>query len=339
MTTLGLELAKTDADLRALARDWDGLHRSIPGAMPFQSPAWLLPWWQQFGTGRPLLALLRDGDGIPTALLPLYILDEPSGRKLLPIGAGITDYLDILIAPPAPADAAQLLLAAALADAAEEGIRICDLIELPPCSKLRDVAPPPGWREAFRWREVCPVLNLPSGVSRLKQVVPEGKLRDVRLARNRAARVGDWACETAGAETLLPLLDELMRMHQERWQAMGQPGVFADPRVVAFHRSAAPELLARGMLRLYALRIAGRIAGAYYVLMASDGRMLAYICGFDRAFAHESPGTLLIAAMVEQAMREGGRELHFLRGGEAYKYEWGAEERANAARRFVPCEP
>jgi hypothetical protein len=38
--------------------------------------------------------------------------------------------------------------------------------------------------------------------------------------------------------------------------------------------------------------------------------------------------------MLEQTAAEGGREAHFLRGDERYKYAWGGIERRNAGRGF-----
>lgn len=337
MTVFAVELARTDVALRALAAEWDALHRRVPDATPFQSPTWLLPWWQVFGTGSPRLAALRGEAGRLMGLLPLYVLDEPAERKLLPIGAGTTDYLDLLLDPLAPADAAQRLLDAALAKAAGEGVTACDLIELPPGSKLRDVVAPTGWRQASTGREPCTVLTLPPGARRLGEVIPSGKLSGVRLARNRAARAGGWVAETARAESFHALFGKLIRMHQDRWREAGEPGLFADPRVAEFHRAAASQLLARKMLRLDALRIGGRVAAAYYLLIAGE-RILFYLCGFDRAFARESPGTILMAAIIERALAEGDwRELHFLRGAETFKRAWGAEERMNLSRRLVPC--
>ena len=336
MKTLLIEQATTDAALAALAPEWEALWRRVPDALPFQSPTWLLPWWDAFGTGRPCVALVRAGDGRLTGLLPLYVLDEPPERKLLLIGAGTTDYLDLLLEPGAPPDATQRLVQAALAHTAEHGITACDLTGLPPGSTLRDVAAPSGWREASRWGEPCTVLVLPRGAARLKDVVPEGKLRDLRLARNRAERIGGWTTEVATPASLDTMLDELVRLHQERWRGTGEAGVFADPRVLAFHRAAAPTLQARGMLRLEVLRLRGRVVAAYYVLLAGGGRMLVYLCGFDPVFRRESPGTILMGAMIEQALLDGWRELHFLRGGESFKYDWGAEERMTTARRLVP---
>ena len=83
------------AGLEALVPDWDALWHRTPGATPFQSPHWLLPWWQAFGTGMPRVATWWE-DGVLRGVLPAYLLAEADGMKLLPIGAGTTDYLDAL---------------------------------------------------------------------------------------------------------------------------------------------------------------------------------------------------------------------------------------------------
>ena len=79
----------------------------------------------------------RSGEqrGACPGVLPLYRLDEPGVRKLLPIGAGTTDHLDALLEPgvaPGP------LLQAALDHARADEVDVCDLIEVPPGSALRE---------------------------------------------------------------------------------------------------------------------------------------------------------------------------------------------------------
>ncbi len=180
------------------------------------------------------------------------------------------------------------------------------------------------------------MLALPSGAIGLNDLVPPRKLRDLRLARHRAEAAGGWTTELADQASIGAALNELMRLHQDRWTAADEPGVFADPRVQAFHRAASPDLLRTNMLRLWMLRLGGRVAAAYYVLLADGGRLLFYLCGFDRAWARQSPGTLLLGDIVAQAIRERWRELHFLRGGEAFKYQWGAVEHPLLSRRLVP---
>ncbi|MBV9655157.1 MAG: GNAT family N-acetyltransferase [Acetobacteraceae bacterium] len=336
MSDVGCNVVTNDRDLAALQPCWSELWRGVPEASPFQSPEWLLPWWRAFGTGRPRVAVLRGGERMLGAL-PLYRLDEPGGGKLLPLGAGLSDYCDALLAPDAPDGAADRLLAAALAVDPPGALARCDLIDLPPGSALRDVRAPPGWSVWREDGETCPVLALPSGARDLRSVVPASMRRKISMARHRAERGGGSAIETATPDTLGAMLPELVRLHGLRWQGRGSAGVLTDPLVHAFHRDATPRLLAAEMLRMQALRIGGKLAAVFYLLLAGAGRVFAYLGGFDPAFAYESPGTLMFAAAIEDAIREGRREFHFLRGGEAYKYAWGALDQPSMTVRLLPA--
>jgi len=327
----GVVLLDTDAALMALAPEWEALWRRVPGAGPFASPAWLLPWWRHFGTGAPRVAIRRTA-GRLTGVLPMYRLDEPGVRKLLPIGAGTTDYLDGLLEP---GTAAGPLLQAALDRARTDRVDVCDLIEVPPGSALRGIAPI-GWEAHWSEGQPCPVLSLPATVAGLADVVPSNTLRKLRMNRNRAERAGCFTIETAAAATLQPLLSELVRLHQARWTAQGELGALASPAVLGFHGDAAPGLLEAGILRLQVLRIGDAVAAACYALLDGRERILFYLSGFDAAHSFVSPGNLLLAAMIEQAVGEGRREADFLRGREDYKYAWGGVDRLNADCRLTP---
>jgi CelD/BcsL family acetyltransferase involved in cellulose biosynthesis len=323
----------TDAALIALAPEWTVLWDRLPGRSPFTVPAWLLPWWRHFGTGEPRVATLRR-DGRLAAVLPLYVLDEPGGRKLLPVGAGLSDYQDVLAEPgvdPSP------LLHAVLGR--DDGVSVCDLIEVPPGSVLHGLTAPPGW--AMRWDggSPCPVLVLPELVEAMADAVPAGQLRKLRMNRHRAERGGGVVRERATAATLPALQAELIRLHQSRWVTAGEPGVLADPAVLGLHQDAAPGLLDAAALRLEVLRAGGEVVAAIMALLA-PGRILFYLSGYDAAHAFISPGTLLLGAMLEDAVCEGRKEAHFLRGREGYKYAWGAVDRINAtcSLRPVPAE-
>ncbi|MBV9784678.1 MAG: GNAT family N-acetyltransferase [Acidisphaera sp.] len=330
------EVLASDAALQALRPEWDTLWRRVPGATPFQSPAWLLAWWSAFGTGLPRVALLRR-EGRLAGVLPLYILEEAGQRKLLPIGVGITDYFDALIDPALGPAAAGRLLGLALAAVREDQVGACDLTDLPPGAAMREATLPAGWRGTLHQTDPCPVLQLPPDEAGLIAAIPRGKRRDLRLALNRARRIGGCSTEVADAESGPALLEALIALHQTRWVGQGSGAGLADPRVLAFHRAAVPELLACGVVRLQVLRFGPRIVAGFYALLAGRDRILFYLSGFDPAQARESPGTILLGRMIEDAVGEGRRELHFLRGGEGYKYQWGGVDRMNASRHLVPA--
>lgn len=322
---LRVEVIRGAAALSGLESAWWGLWGRCPEATPFQCPAWLLAWWQAFRPGDLATVAVWAGTDL-VGLAPLYL--EAGSARLLPIGIGITDYMDILLDPAGAAKVARAI-GAALAEL--PGWTSLCLEELAAAAAALRLPPMPGWTESDRAQSVCPVLSF-DGRADLAGVIPARKLRKLRMARNRVARRGG-TIEQADAGSAPSHLEALFRLHAARWEERGERGVLADEAVQRFHAAALPGLVGHGLLRSYLLRIEGRVAGIFYGFQAG-GALLAYLGGFDPGFAFESPGTVLMGHAIEQAMREGARELHLLRGQEAYKYDWGAADRWTTCRTF-----
>lgn len=329
MTTLAIEVLQ-DADALARAEtDWWDLWRRSPEASPFQAPAWLLPWWEVFQPGELRTVAVRDG-GRLVALAPLYREDGPYGRRLLPLGIGLSDLSDWLIDPACP-DAAGAALAALLAF---DDWDVLSLEDLRPGAAALAFASPSGLSERVEAQSACPVLALPGPGGTLGDALPAGKLRKLRMARNRSARRSGFAVEAVGTEAVDAFLDELFDLHGSRWATRGESGVLSDAQVRRFHAVSASRMAAQGLARMYRMRIEGTIVGAFYGL-ADAGSVYAYLGGFDPAFAFESPGTVLIGHAIEAAIGEGARAFDFLRGQEPYKYEWGAQDRWSQRRTLL----
>ncbi|PYX04762.1 MAG: glycosyl transferase, partial [Acidobacteria bacterium] len=131
--------------------------------------------------------------------------------------------------------------------------------------------------------------------------------------------------EFATRGSLPSFLDTLFHLHGQRWSRSGKPGVLADPAIQSFHEVAAPQLLERGVLRLYGLRLNGRIIASLYTLFERDTACF-YLQGFDPDYARFSPGTQLLGSVIADAVREDKHRIDFLRGREPYKQHWGAAE-------------
>ena len=261
-------------------------------------------------------------------VLPLYELREPGICKLLPIGIGVSDYIDAL-ADPAMAESGGGDARGDCRIFRTGTSAICRTCRKAACCTAR--SGPAGLAEERRESGPCPVLALPESADALDAIVPRKTLRDVRQAASRAEAAGGVRIETADVETLPSMLDDLFRLHEARWRSRGEPGVLADPAVRGFHRDAAPALAAEGMLRLYRMRIGEAVAAVYYGFAWRD-RAYAYIGGFDPDMPRLSPGAQIMRHAIGEAIAERCAEFDFLRGGESYKYAWGAVDRWNAAR-------
>lgn len=305
---------------------------SVPDRTPFQHPAWLLPWWDVFGAGDLHVLEIRSG-GRLAGLAPLYLARSPEGsRELRLIGEGVSDYLDVLSMPAARRSVVRAIERELTRSAGEW--TCCAFDHLRPGSVLLDVTAPPDVEDVTQDDEPCPALALPASVEDLPGAIGSRLAKNIRYERRRAEQDGGIAIEQAAPDTIDDLLTALFELHGRRWSARGERGVLAGSAVRAFHRAAAPALLAAGLLRMHVLRIGGRTAAIYYGMHAAD-RACFYLAGFDPAFASRSPGTLATAAAVERAIEDGASVFDFLSGREAYKYQWRAIDRPRLIRRLV----
>ncbi len=113
---------RTVRELEALRPEWSALWERCPSATPFQTPEWLLPWWESFGAGQ-LAAFALRADGKLAGVAPFWI----DGAVLRLLGAGISDYLDVLIEPECRRAAVSVLWRHIL----ELGWQRCEFTDLP----------------------------------------------------------------------------------------------------------------------------------------------------------------------------------------------------------------
>jgi CelD/BcsL family acetyltransferase involved in cellulose biosynthesis len=334
---LTIEEVTSTAALEALRGDWEALWAALPDATPFQSPAWLIPWWRQFGEGDLLTLVLRE-NGALLGLLPFYRYTraEDGERVLFPLGIATTDYLDALLWPGREPE---LLAAAGRHLGLRAGCDAWDWPQLRPGSPLLAMPAPLGWASEVLPADPCPCLALPHSVDDPAGRVSGKTLRDLRTVRRRAEQAGilRWETEADGVEAPF---EALLRLHGARWATRGEAGVLAGSTVQAMHREALPALRHADLLRLHTLRLDGEIVAVLYGLADPPGRverrLYFYLSGFDPRLERLSPGMLLVGRAVEAAIAEGFMVADFLRGRERYKYFWGAEDQPTFRRRLVP---
>ena len=299
----------TAPELEHLERPWQDLWARCAYATPFQSPSWLIPWWNSFHPGKLTTLVIYEDERL-VGLAPMFLLD---GTIRL-LGAGNTDYLDILCEPQCVRPVLRLLV-----DYLSN--REYDFMDLPSWSPLLAMDGPASECS------VCPVLRLNElNISRKLLANLENARRD------REIRI-----EAANAESVPKMMDALIGLHEVRWRQKHQAGVLHSEEVRRFHRTAAPALLRAGLLRLYGLCYQGQRAAVHYGLSA-HGRTYYYLAGFDPSMASHSPGNLLIHHSVTEAMASGDREYDFLRGQEQSKYRWGAQNTATLRLRRMKDE-
>lgn len=71
----------------------------------------------------------------------------------------------------------------------------------------------------------------------------------------------------------------------------------------------------------------GSVNIAAALIFKFKDEILLYNSGFDPKFSYLSPGLLLKAYLIKDAIEKGFKKFDFLRGGERYKYDLGGKER------------
>lgn len=306
--------------LRELRAPWRALWERAPAATPFSAPEWLLPWCRHLAEHAPWSVAAWRGDDL-VGLAPTFVYRAGGERVLGLLGGGVSDYQDVLAEDVAAASAILEFLRAA-APAFDR----CELRSLPSGSMLLAcVAPDDG--AALSRDDVCPVLTLPRRFDDLRAVASGGLLADVRRQRRVLGRTGGLEVVRAPPDDPGELVEALFRLHEARWRSRGGEGVLAGAALARFHADAVRELAAAGMLRLVAVRWGRRIIAVLYAHFAR-GRLYTYLQGIEPTATRMSPGSVVLAAAIEDAIAEGASEVDMLRGGEAYKYRWGAVDRS-----------
>jgi CelD/BcsL family acetyltransferase involved in cellulose biosynthesis len=116
---------------------------------------------------------------------------------------------------------------------------------------------------------------------------------------------------------------ETIKLHQNRWNELGFPGVFYEDRFAKFFRQLVYEAYRNNWLWLKVARDKEGVCAAR-MLIKYNGRYFDYISGFDdnRESAKRRPGIGLLLNVVNDAIEEGVSRIELLRGEESYKYDF-----------------
>jgi len=181
-----------------------------------------------------------------------------------------------------------------------------------------------GWTLNIEREDVCPVTQLPEG-SDFEGFVATlgGKERHEVKRKIRRAEAGGEVRLEASRDPLIDL-EAFIDLHQRRWGDAGLfPATIGGDQSRTFLRRLFELSGPDGAVRLAFLTVGGRRIGAGIHFETADS-FLYYNAGVDPDARELSPGILMVARYIDWAIAVGKRRFDFLRGSEAYKYEWGA---------------
>jgi CelD/BcsL family acetyltransferase involved in cellulose biosynthesis len=332
MADPAIVLLSADRATEAGAR-WRALEASIPDPPLARGWDWTAAWLRHYGDVVPhrFAFAERAGTTIGAALVTssrargradLGLRQLHVGTAGEPEGEGIfVEYNGVLAAPGELETVAGALVAALAGERGWDEL-LLDGFELAdarafavaaPQLVVGDVASPCTDLAAIRADGGEVIAALAKG--------PRSRIR--RSLRGMGELEGEWAVER---ESALAILDELVVLHQARWEAAGERGAFASPRALGFHRDLIDALVGQERVVLYRVHAGGETVACLYG-MVDRNRMLFYQSGVVELTDQKLKPGLVAHALCMQACLERGLDAYdFLAGDSRYKRELATGE-------------
>jgi CelD/BcsL family acetyltransferase involved in cellulose biosynthesis len=351
---LTVSVMRDVSELERLRGEWEHLLGRSAGPRPSLTPTWMLTWWTVFGAGggRRLHALaFRDGETLVGLVLLLerrhwYRRCVPLRRMEL-VASGedtrdeiMSEYLGPLSAVGYEDRVVEALVASLAEDASGWEEIVFSALDGQGAStqKLAPAWSARGFTCQTRITAECPFIRLPkrwedylAALSSEHRYTVKRSLRDF----DRWAGKG-WRVEVAETHEDLRRGKEILhRLHQHRWEAGGQDGVFTSPVFRRFHDLVMPRLLERGELDLRWLVVNDEPIAVSYSVVQDNG--LYYYQG-GRATAVPKgvrPGIVLHLHSIRAAIEAGRAEYDFLGGDARYKKQLAVATRQLVELRVV----
>ena len=285
----------------------------------------------------------RIDDGSLVGVAPFYVtlrrvLGIPAARELRFLGTGIelktSESLDLVARPGLEAEVAQAIAERVGRDS---GWDRAWLVQVPQDAKaMEHFARAMGGSMRTRECDRAPYIDTSRDWATLKASYGRSMRRNIEYYSRRLFKT--YPCEfhvVAAQDEIAPALDAMVRLHQARWRRKGELGAFGAGRFEVLLRAAAEEAFKGGHLRIWVLKIEGRIEGVLFGFL--DHGVLHYLQkGFNPEFAKDDLGTVLLALSVKACVEDPAVHMFDLMGGGApYKSMWARSETVNVVNEMV----
>jgi CelD/BcsL family acetyltransferase involved in cellulose biosynthesis len=311
---------------------WQLLVDDDPDATVFHTPRYLAAWAEVFATTTAVRVHTVHRDGRLIGVIPDAndVQGSPGGPEEIRRfqgGTEVTDYLGPVSRREDRLDVATAYVANLARDV--------DWDEF----VAGGLATDSGWPEAFRRalgaegleviedvrEDVCPRVQLPDSHEAFLAGLP-GRLRQelTRKTRKLARDAGELELVAVPGEEVVGRLDAFL--DQAALSFPDKAGFFQRPDMHAWFKLLGERLVPDGTFRLHELHVGGLLA-ASAVSLVHRGTWGLYNSAVDPTLAAFAPGVVLVNLLIGAAAEEGCDVFDLLRGDEAYKYRYGAEDR------------
>jgi CelD/BcsL family acetyltransferase involved in cellulose biosynthesis len=330
---LSLTTATTGEAFKALRTEWEALLEHDDRATVFQTWEFQYHAWRIFADEvEPLLLLVRDDEDRLVGCAPLgsrvWRLGPLSTRILGFLTPKFCDYGSFIIHRERSND-----VLAAIAGWLSDHLNAWHVIQLRSVREDSwtrsedDFLALVGRPYRIERTSEAPYLQIDPEWTDYQDALSRKRAKSMRYEVNRLSRQSDGQFQTAEGSTLeTRSIEQFMDLHQQRMRDKFQHGHFANQRVREGFVDLIRSMSEHGLARIDA--IIGR-EGAMSAICMFHFRGVASMLlgGLDPQYAALSPGKVVLAYSIDQALHQGAREYDFLEGTEPYKSTWTQQSR------------
>lgn len=335
-----IDLIEDWEGLNALRGDWERIYASDPEAHMFLSWTWMTDWLAHCRTPWVVLAAKRDAaDPGYSALLTLRIRTffDRGGfyNQLSFAGEPFCDYGGFLALPEVEAEVASAFGEHIRRDGRWARLQI-DNVVIASQRRRRFLAAFAGQGlvvdeermfddDCGVDNSVCPVATLPGDWDAYLEGRSANNRQKIRRLLRRLEESAEMSIAPAAPEEIDDCLKTLLDFWRTKWA--WQKGGRTEG-IIARNFCMLSRCAERGSLFLPVFRVGGRIVALLAcVVDPVKGAMNFIITGRDETYADMPAGYLLHAYAIRHAIALGLTSYDFLRGDEAYKYQFADQER------------
>lgn len=330
---MNVELVTRRKDLAALTQRWDELAQTDLRDGFFRTSTWFLSWIEHVRQdAKPFVVVVRDNAGEIVGLAPLCRLTNwdlgfpltgisSAGREVV---SG--DFLDFVSERAERATITSAILGF-LWDVRSKWsmLTLGELLDGSESHRaLENLGDKTGLAVRLQEERTCPHIVLPGSFEEyLSSLSNSSRYHIRRRFRDIVEKKGGRIEVFSKPQDIANHLDLLIRLHLARWRSKNLPGTMGQSGFAPFLKQVCGKPPAGSECRLYLLTYGGSPAAALLTFYFGQSA-LYYQAGWDpnSPIAHLSPGVVLMAQSIRDAIEHGLRYYEFLRGDEAYKSRW-----------------
>ncbi|MBN8548733.1 MAG: GNAT family N-acetyltransferase [Deltaproteobacteria bacterium] len=334
-TSLACEIIDDPRAWTALEGEWRELYATSAAASTLRWE-WLNTWWAVFGDiygsapgGLRVIVVRKEGRLI--AALPLYLQNARTSLSRPRLGfmgtgedrneAVYPEKLDVLHEPLDQVTRSQvrteLLQALSKLNFHEFDSGIASDASL--LIELFRALPSASSKHVER-KYPAPFADLSGGFESYLEKQSSNARQQFRRMLRAVSKSGATFDVASTSEQAQGFFDELVSLHQERWESSGESGAFSSPRVIAFHRRLLEELIPNGKAVIARLGTSTRSIAILYGF--KEGTSFEF---YQSGVRHEefgeikSPGITAHLLLMQHVAEHGISTYDFLAGASTYK--------------------